>query len=175
MIVFRQNGVGYPFLWERKDQAPARWHGKDEGPVQYFSDTADGAWAEFLRHQDIVDPTDLEGISRDIWAVEIPAGEKLSSCGLNEDVCTGGKSTYTVCRKAARTLRARGVSGIKVPSAALLHGAAGGWKVDGGIVAASRRNGKSIVLFGRRSKLRGWKVAASARPSAEILNKVRYF
>jgi hypothetical protein len=53
MIVFRHADPSLPFLWEDVGQPPARWHGDGDGPVQYFTDTPDGAWAEFLRHEEI--------------------------------------------------------------------------------------------------------------------------
>lgn len=72
MIVFRHADPSLPFLWEDASQPPARWHGDGEGPVQYFTDTPDGAWAEFLRHEEIKDPRDLATVRRAIWAVELP-------------------------------------------------------------------------------------------------------
>ena len=59
MIVFRRASAPSPFLWETAEQPPGRWHGEGEGPAQYFADTPDGAWAEFLRHENITDPEDL--------------------------------------------------------------------------------------------------------------------
>jgi hypothetical protein len=55
MIVYRHADARFPFLWEGASQPPARWHGPGEGPVQYFADTPDGARAEFLRHEGIVE------------------------------------------------------------------------------------------------------------------------
>ena len=55
MIVYRHADARFPFLWESADQPPARWHGSGEGPVQYFADTPDGAWAEFVRHEGITE------------------------------------------------------------------------------------------------------------------------
>ena len=58
MIVFRQTDHRYPFLWESAEQPPGRWHGAGEGPAHYCADTPDGAWAEFLRHEEIGDAAD---------------------------------------------------------------------------------------------------------------------
>src|SRR5690606_7733130 len=71
VIVFRQADSRVPPLWETSDQPAGRWHGDGEGPAHYFADTPDGAWAEFLRHEEITDPADLEGVRRRLWAVEI--------------------------------------------------------------------------------------------------------
>ena len=53
MILFRHADPRFPFLWETADQPGARWHGDREGPAHYFADTPDGAWAEFLRLEEI--------------------------------------------------------------------------------------------------------------------------
>ena len=53
MILYRHADPRFPFLWESSEQPPARWHDSNEGPVHYFADTPDGAWAEFLRHEGI--------------------------------------------------------------------------------------------------------------------------
>src|ERR1700688_4039229 len=118
MIAFRQVDARYPFLWEDASQPAGRWHGEGEGPAHYFADTPDGAWAEFLRHEDIDDPADLKTIRRHMWAVEIgdPPGEPVD---LPLDVLTGGPGPYTRCRQHARALRATGVSRLAATSAAL--------------------------------------------------------
>ena len=71
MIAFRHCDRRWPFLWESAVQPQARWHGEGEGPVQYLADTPDGAWAEFLRHEEITDEADLAGVSRALWAVSV--------------------------------------------------------------------------------------------------------
>ena len=47
----------------------------NEAPVHYFSDTPDGAWAEFLCHEEITDPEDLPGIRRALWQRRRPRGQ----------------------------------------------------------------------------------------------------
>ena len=79
MIGFRHADIRLPFLWEGPDQPPGRWHGEGEGPVHYFADTPDGAWAEFLRHEGITDPDDLDTVRRALWAVELGAPPPTSS------------------------------------------------------------------------------------------------
>ena len=64
MILFRHADPRFPFLWETASQPAGRWHAPGEGPVHYLADTPDGAWAEFLRHEEIRDPEDLAGIRR---------------------------------------------------------------------------------------------------------------
>ena len=69
MIAFRQVDRRYPFLWEDASQPAARWHADGEGPAHYFADTPDGAWAELLRHEEIIDQDDLRTIRRQMWAI----------------------------------------------------------------------------------------------------------
>ena len=71
MMGFRHTDPRYPFLWEDTSQPAGRWHSQDERPVQYFCDTPDGAWAEFLRHEEITEPEDLRTIRRALWAVDL--------------------------------------------------------------------------------------------------------
>ena len=71
MIAFRQCDARCPFLWEGAAQPEGRWHAAGEGPAHYFADTPDGAWADFLRHEEIRDAADLATIRRAIWAVDI--------------------------------------------------------------------------------------------------------
>lgn len=173
MIAFRHADPRYPFLWEEASQPEARWHGPGEGPVQYLCDTPDGAWAEFLRHEEIKDPEDLATIRRAIWAVEL--GEEASRrVNLPRKTLTGGPKTYPRCRKEAGRLRRLGATRIVVPSAALLRGAARGWRVDGGLQPGPPRDAKVVVLFGRRPDLVGWPAATEGRPWEELLPFVRH-
>ena len=85
-----------------------RWHGVGEGPAHYFSDTADGAWAEFLRHEEITEPEDLPGIRRALWAVDLGEEPALQPA-LPPAVSTGGTETYAGCQSE------RGVCGRSAP------------------------------------------------------------
>lgn len=174
MIVFRHADPRHPFLWEDAVQPAGRWHDAGEGPVQYFSDTPDGAWAELLRHEEIRTPEDLATLRRALWAVELsdePAGEPA----LPLAVLTGGPDTYPACRQEARRLRAAGVTRLVAPAAALLPGEARGWRVDGGLQRGPGRDGRVVVLFGRRPHLVGWAATAAGRPGEDLLPRVRHF
>ncbi len=174
MIVFRHADRRFPFLWEGPDQPAARWHGEGDGPVQYFADTPDGAWAELLRHEEIVTSEDVATIRRALWAVELPAPPEPTP-GLPVAVLTGGPDTYGACREEARRLRAEGAVGLVAPSAALLDGAAHGWRVDGGVQPGAPRDGRVIVLFGPRPDFVGWPASIEGRPSEDLLPRVRHF
>ncbi len=174
MILFRHVDPRYPFLWETPDQPPARWHDVGDGPVHYLSDTSDGAWAEFLRHEEITDPADLAGVERTMWAIEIAETPSRRS-GLPLQVVTGGSETYPRCRRYARRLRAEGEAGFSVEAAALRRGGARGWRVDKGLQPGRDRNGRVLVLFGPRPDLVGWASASAGRPPTYLLDRVRHF
>lgn len=173
MIVFRHADARYAFLWESSEQPAARWHGDGEGPVAYFAETPDGAWAEFLRHEEITDPADLEGIVRSIWAIELP-NPPVAAPRLPVAVTTGDRSTYERCRAEARRLRAR-AAGLVAPSAAIRSRTPSGFRVDGGLRSAASRAERVFVLFGLQPVLVGWSACAEGRPRADLLGRVRHF
>lgn len=173
LITYRHLDPRYSFLWDSVDQSPGRWHSAGEGPVHYLADTPQGAWAEFLRHEDIGEAQDLLGIERSIWAVEVPDIPSVNPA-LDEPVLLGGVESYESCRAEARRLRDSGAEGLTAPSAALLPEGATGWVVNGGNRPASGRDGRGIVLFGRRPDLVGWEVVRAGRPSDWILQRIRY-
>src|SRR5262245_26161006 len=140
MIVFRQVDRRYPFLWEDREQPAGRWHADGDGPAHYFADTPDGAWAEFLRHEEISEAADLETIRRQLWAVEI-GDAPAERVALPDRVLSGGPETYARCQAEARRLRERGARRITAPSAALERGAAQGFSVDGGMHREGARDG----------------------------------
>ena len=70
MIAFRHADPRFPFLWEDSSQPAGRWNMPGQ-LTHYFADTPDGAWAEFLRHEEIFDPEDLLTVRRALWAVDI--------------------------------------------------------------------------------------------------------
>jgi hypothetical protein len=157
------------------DQPPARWHGTQEGPAQYLADTPDGAWAEFLRHEQITTAEELAGINRAIWAVEVPDAAMAGAATpvLSPRTLLGGTETYEACRREARRARQEGAAALRAPSAALVPGGAHGWRVDAGLQQAATRDGQVIVLFGLRPDLIGWRVVDSGRPSPDLLDRVR--
>jgi hypothetical protein len=175
MIAFRHADPRMPFLREDANHSDARWHDAgDDGPVNYFADTPDGAWAEFLRHEEIRDARDLATIRRALWAVDI-GDEAAAAPALPEATLTSGRESYAGCRDEARRLRAAGATRIEAPSAALVPGGARGHRVDAGLRAGPPRHGHTIVLFGRRPSLVGWRAADEGRPADELLTRVRHF
>jgi hypothetical protein len=175
MIVFRHADPRLPFLWEDARQPSGRWHAVGEGPAHYFSDTPEGAWAELLRHEEITDPRDLETLRRAIWAVDLDEAEPAATPDLSLRTLTGDRGSYAACREAARALRARGVTRLDAPSAALASGGAHGHRVDAGLKPGPPRDGRTIVLYGRRPSLVGWRAAHEGRPSPDLVTRVRHF
>ena len=173
MIVFRHADARFPFLWETAEQPAARWHGPGEGPVAYLAETPDGAWAEFLRHEEITDPADLAGVTRALWAIELP-DRPTAVPRLPVAVLTGDPSTYERCRTEARRLRRR-APGLAAPSAALLPRTPSGFRADGGLRPAKPRHERVFVLFGAQPALVGWSACAEGRPRADLLGRVRHF
>jgi len=174
-VWFRNADRRWPFLWEDASQPPGRWHGPGEGPAQYLADTPDGAWAEFLRHEEITDPVDLEGIARHLWAIEVSSDEgELAAPDLPGRVLQGGDDSYPECQQAARRLRRDGATSLEAPSAALHEGTAGGEFIRGGLVEGDPRNGRVRVLYGRRPDMPGWLCASGGRPSERLLSLVRH-
>lgn len=176
MILFRCAPSGVPFLWEHGDAQPAaRWHARDAGPAHYLADTPDGAWAEVIRHFEITDPVDLQGLRHTLWAVEVPDGVHAVRPRVDGRTATGGPETYDACRAEAARLRARGATAIRAPSAALRAGAARGWRVENGIRRGPDRDGETLVLFGPRTDLVAWRAAVEGRPDPALIGKVRQF
>lgn len=174
MIGFRHCDPRWPFLRSDPGQPAARWHALGDGPASYFADTAVGAWAEFLRHEEIKDAADLAGVQRSLWSVEIPdAG--YGTPALHDATLHGDRSTYAACQAEALRLRAAGHARIRAPSAALLPGAAAGWRCLPDEVPAVARDGFVHVLFGSTSALVGWPVVEAGLPPARVLPLVNHF
>lgn len=172
MIVFRHCDPRFPFLREDSSQPTGRWNAAGE-LTHYFCDTPDGAWAEFLRHEEIHDPDDILTIRRALWAVEI--GEPpTQEAELSSEVLSGGRESWLACTRFAQKVR-KGARGLTAPSAALRPRGARGWRVDAGLQSGSDRDGKVYALFGRQPSLIGWAAAAEGRPSTELLKRTRHF
>ena len=171
---FRHADNRYPFLWESDAQPAGRWHADGEGPCQYLADTPDGAWAEFLRHEEITDPADLAGIARSIWAIDVPDLVVDRAHQAAAPDMLGGSESYSSCQDYARDVRASGVTELTAPSAALVPGGAGGQVTDNGLQEATDRDGTVWVLFGRRPDLRAWRVLERGAPPARVLTVTRH-
>jgi RES domain len=174
---FRHCDSRWPFLSETEAQRPGRWHGAGEGPVHYLADTPDGAWAEFLRYEEIATADDLLGIARALWAVDVGDEEHGAvSPSLPVAELVGSLPSYGTCQQEARRLRRAGAEALIAPSAALLVAAARGQTVRGGVlVEAQSREGRVLAVFGRRPDFRGWCCVRQGQPGERLLGLVRHF
>jgi hypothetical protein len=175
VILYRHADPRFPFLQETADQPAARWHDAGEGPVQYLADTPDGAWAEFLRHEEITLEEELQNVRRALWVVQVPVNLQPAEPVISHEVATGGLNTYRACQAEARRLRSQGAKELRAPSAALIEGGASGWTVKDGLRPAPNQNGFVFALFGTRPDLVGWAATVAGRPSRDLLTRVRYF
>ncbi|MFF1254656.1 RES family NAD+ phosphorylase [Pseudarthrobacter sp. NPDC058329] len=173
MIGYRHGDRRYPFFWESPDQPPARWHAKGHGPAQYLANTPAGAWAEFLRHEEITEEKDLQGIARALWAVNIE-DSTFSAPKLTDDALFGDERYYPECQAEAARLRKRGAVALQAPSAALYPGAACGCLVHKGVHDGPPADGQVYVLFGPRPTTVGWLIVDEGRPPASVLPLVRH-
>ncbi len=173
MIAFRHADPRFPFLWEDSSQPAGRWN-RPGRLTHYFTDTPEGAWAEFLRHEEIVDPADLHTVHRALWAVEIGV-EPAARPELAGEVLAGSRESWRECQDEADRLRSRDAPGLTAPSAALRSGGAHGWRVDGSLKSGPAMDGKVYALFGPRPDLVGWQATAAGRPGEELLDRVRHF
>jgi len=176
MILFRHADARFPFLFDTPRQRDGRWNRENEGPVQYLADTAYGAWAEYLRHEEITDPADLAGLARALWAVDVDLNtEQVLEPTLHPAVTLGDESTYPACQDEAERLALAGATALKVASAALLPGLAAGHRTSGDrLVDGPGRDGMAYVLFGPRPDVIGWLVVEAGSPPAEVLPRVRH-
>ncbi len=172
MILFRHADPRVPFFREDDRQPAGRWNAEGEGPAQYLADTPDGAWAEFLRHEEIRTAEDLLTVRRALWAIDVP-DEPAAKPHLPPRVLIGGPGSYDACRAEAARLHAGGATRLDAPSAALTD--ARGFHVHAGLKAAGPRAPRTIVLFGSRPSAIGWRAAHQGRPHAELLGRVRHF
>lgn len=173
MIAFRHADPRFPFLWEVSSQPAGRWNTPGR-LTHYFTDTPDGAWAEFLRHEEISDPADLLTVRRALWAIDI-GDEPAARPELAGATLAGGPESWPDCQQEADRQRNSGASGLTAPSAALRPGGAHGWRVDGGLQSGRARDGKVFALFGPRPDLIGWPATVAGRPGEELLERVRHF
>lgn len=91
--------------------------------MHYLANTPTVAWAEWIRHQEIEDPADLEGVAAALWAVLIPAhwsDQDLQPVNLSMELVLGTTPEAESARLAlVDQLKAQGAQGLLAPTAAL--------------------------------------------------------
>ncbi|MDR3612242.1 MAG: hypothetical protein P4L53_01665 [Candidatus Obscuribacterales bacterium] len=150
-----------------------RYNADSDGPAQYFADTPDGAWAEFVRHAEITDKEELLDVRRSLWAVEI-ADDIPTPSKLPLTTATGGRATYAACQHYARSLRNQGQTRIHERSAALIPGGARGQRVNNGVKPGPSREGTIIVIFDYLPSNTGWCIS-TASPPMHVFSSTKHY
>lgn len=123
-VYFRYSSYDVPF-WVRPNTTEERWNGTEDGPTQYLSATADGAWAELIRNENLRSEADLDLVQMGLWQARITEAaiadyrdfETAERAGLNADALVD--DDQSICRVEGRRLREAGFRGVLYPSAAL--------------------------------------------------------
>ncbi len=121
---FRYSSYDVP-LWVRANTTDERWHSAGDGPTQYLSATADGAWAELIRNENLRSEADLSLVSMPLWQVQIEQAriadyrdfEAAEQAGFDPESLI--HDDQTACRVEGRRLKTAGFAGVLYPSAAL--------------------------------------------------------
>jgi RES domain-containing protein len=124
LIAFRQTDYDMPF-WARNNSFQARWNAAGDPPTQYWSLHPDGAWAEFLRQEEIADEAAVALVRRTIWTCRVPRGtfvdlrqsETCEAYGIEFDALTA--ADWGPCQALGARLREDRCPGILSPCAAL--------------------------------------------------------
>jgi hypothetical protein len=173
MTVYRHADPRFPFLWESAGQPPARWHGPAEGPVQYFADTPDGAWAEFLRHEGITNESELVNVRRALWAIEVPDDLNAAAPKATQGVLTGGLDTYEECQQGSPTPAQQRCGGPASTVCGIVSGERRRMESRRRFAARYRTRRNRARGFGLRPDFVGWMAAFAARPRSDLLARVR--
>lgn len=123
LVAFRWCDYDVPF-WARENSRPGRWHRVGDMPTQYWSLSADAAWAELIRHQRLRTEGELDLVRMPFWACRVPAGalvdlrtaEARDRYGLTESQLVD--EDWGPCQAIRPHLDATLVRGVIAPSAA---------------------------------------------------------
>jgi RES domain-containing protein len=123
-LVHRYSSYDTPF-WARENSRPGRWHAHGDGPTQYMSTSAEGAWAELIRREELRSEDEVAMVSVSMWAIAIAQQmivdystfERAEAAGFDPEALVD--DDYERCQREGRRLRALNYSGILAPSAAL--------------------------------------------------------
>jgi RES domain-containing protein len=155
-VAYRYSNYDTPF-WVRPNTQPGRWHTPGDGPTQYLSQTADGAWAELIRAENLRSETDVAMVRMPLWharvdqsyVVDYSTFELAERSGFPADALVDDDQER--CRAEGKRLRNLGYAGVLAPSAAL-------------------PGATNLTLFGARVSI-GWTsdpALASAIPAAVV-------
>lgn len=169
------------FLWQTAGQRAGRWNRNGDDPVHYLAITPTVAWAEWIRHQEIEDPADLEGVAAALWAVLIPdhwSDQDLQPVNLPMGLVLGTSPEAAEARLGlVDQLKQQGAQGLLAPTAALQRS-------DQALPCIRLRDDSSqadelpipaqvIMLWCPADQLPGWCCVPEGRPGPELLPLVR--
>ena len=98
-----------------------------------------------LRHEEIDEIDDLDGIARALWAVELADIPKARP-NLDDATVHGDQDSYPACQIEAERIRDVGNEGLIAPSAALRGGKVRPWRAVGEAnIRASERAGTAFT------------------------------
>lgn len=186
-LLFRQCDANYPFLWEDGSRQQAqRWNkAGEEEPTQYFADSPEAAWAEFIRHEEIFEPLAPDEFMKDfrrvLWAIEVEvsdAPELFLTVSPKEHISyqylVGGPDSYSVCQQFAEERRGLGYKWLVAPSAAMQADSSKGYTVNlGKLQPGPVRESKVYVYFGCLPNAVGWRCGMHPFCDLQALSKVR--
>ena len=155
-VAFRYSNYDTPF-WVRPNTQPGRWHFAGDGPTQYLSATADGAWAELIRREDLRSERDAAMVRMPLWQARVDHSYVVDYSTFDRAEQSGFAAEALIdddqerCRAEGKRLRDLGYAGVLAPSAAL-------------------PGATNLTLFGPRVSI-SWESApalASAIPAAVV-------
>lgn len=123
-LFYRYSSYDTPF-WDRESTRPGRWHAQGEGPAQYLTMTADGAWAELIRAEELSSEEAISLVSVNMWTVEVSCNmildlssfERAEEAGFSAEALID--DDYSRCQQEGTRLRELNYAGVLAPSAAL--------------------------------------------------------
>lgn len=71
LVAFRWSTYDVPF-WARPNTREGRWNLLGDEPTQYWSLSPAAAWAELIRHENLVDEADLDLVRMPLWVCRVP-------------------------------------------------------------------------------------------------------
>lgn len=121
---YRYSSYDVPF-WVRANTTSERWNTAGEASTQYLSATADGAWAELIRNENLRSEAELSLIQMPLWQAQIDQAniadyrdfETAELAGFDPEALIADDQAS--CRVEGKRLRDAGFAGVLYPSAAL--------------------------------------------------------
>jgi RES domain-containing protein len=123
-VAFRYSNYDTPF-WVRPNTQPGRWHFVGDAPTQYLSSTAEGAWADLIRSEDLRSESDVAMVRMPLWQARVDQSYVVDYSSFELAERSGFAAEALIdddqerCRAEGKRLRDLGYAGVIAPSAAL--------------------------------------------------------